>query len=190
MISMRFADSNHIRFRDAVAMIGEGRARQAFARGVNRTGDKGRTKTIRALASQIGLTQAKVKSFGAIRTIRARPSADIEYRIESTGAKIPLKEFSARQFGYGVRAKPWGKSQKFESAFIFAGHPGSGKPVSKGDVFVRTSGSSYPIRKLFGPSVPEEMVKDQSAEAFQDSALDLGPRIAHEVRVITKGIVS
>ena len=190
MISLRFTDNNNIRFSDAVAILGEGKARQAFARGVNRTGDKARTVTIRALAKQVGLTQAKVRAFGAIRTIRARPSAAIEYRIESTGSEIPLKEFSARQFGYGVRAKPWGVSRRFDSAFIFAGTPGSGKFVSAGDVFVRTSSASYPIKRMFGPSIPKEIVQDESAEAFQDAAMDLGQRIAHEVRVITKGIVS
>lgn len=187
--TLRFTDSNHIRFGDAVAILGEGKARTAFRRGLNRVGNTARTKTIRALAKQVGLPQNKVRSFGAIRTRRAN-AARLEYSIEATGRAIPLKEFSARQFGYGVRAKPWGTSRRFESAFIFAGSPGSGQFVSNGDVFIRTSSASYPIRKLFGPSIPEEIVKDQSAEAFEDAALDLGPRIAHEVRVITKGIVS
>jgi hypothetical protein len=187
--TLRFGDSNHIRFADAIAAIGEARVKRAFSRAINHTGRKMGTRVIRALAPQVGLTQAKVREFGNIFHRRANV-ANLEYRLKSSGTAISLREFNARQFGYGVRAKPWGQSQQFKSAFIFAGFPGSGNPVSGGHVFVRTSGSSFPINMLHGPSIPKEIVRGDSADAFGEVGRDLEPRIAHEIRAITNGIVS
>lgn len=189
IITVRLQGQGHIRFRRAVRMLGEGKAKKAFTRALNHTGAIVRTRVIRALAPQVGLSQAKVRQLGAIREQRARASG-LEYKIESSGAAISLREFSARQFGYGVAAKPWGQRRRFESAFIFAGHPRSGNPVSGGHVFVRTSSSSFPIKKMFGPAIPKEMVKDESAEAFSDAAARLSPRINHEIRRLTRGVIS
>jgi hypothetical protein len=189
-LSLRFVGNNHIRFADAIEALGNATlARRAFAAGLNHTGAKARTQVVRALSKQVGLTQAKVRRLGGIKATRANPQR-LGYSIGSTGRHIELKEFSARQFSFGVRAKPWGRSQRFESAFIFAGTPRSGQPIAGGSVFRRTSGESFPIQRLFGPAIPNELVKDESARAFEDASLELGPRIAHEVRRLTRGVVS
>lgn len=180
---------NHIRFEQAVEKLGDRkRAHDAFRRGINHTGDKAKTRVIRALAKQMGLTQRKLKDSGAISTHRANFD-NLEYTIKASGREIPLKEFGAKQFRYGVRAKAWGSSRQYRGAFIFAGNFRSGKFVGGGHVFKRVGKASKPIEKLYGPSIPKEMVKDQSQQAFADVALEVGPRIEHEVSRLTGGVV-
>lgn len=161
----------------------------ALSRALNRTGQRAATGVVRALARQTGLSQTKVRALGEVTRRRAAPH-DLAFLIRSKGGHIPLRHFGAKQFGYGVRAKPWGRSQRFESAFIFAGTPRSGQPVGGGNVFIRTTGSSYPIRILHGPAVPKEIVKDQSREAFEDASGTLPARLAHEIANITRQAIT
>ncbi|WP_223478735.1 hypothetical protein [Oricola indica] len=190
VLAIRIEGKGMPRFTEAFQQLGtEKRAHSAYRRGVNRVGRKAFTATRRALAKQVGLSQTKTVALGNIRTTSANFQS-LRFLIESTGATLSLKEFSAKQFGYGVRAKPWGRSQRFPHAFIFAGHPKSGRPVAGGHVFKRTGSSSLPIEKLWGPSIPKEIVKDESRDAFQTTARELPDRIRHEIRAMTKGAVT
>lgn len=190
-MDLRFGNSEHIRFADAIEKLGSERAAvTAYRRGINRTGDKARNQVRKALAKQVGLTQGALKTYGRYGSSRAK-ARDLAYEITSRGTYLPLRIFGARQFAYGVRAKPWGKSQRFPGAFIFAGSPRSGQPVSaRGDVFHRSTSASLPIQRLFGPAVPTEMVKGESAKTFEHTSAELPKRIAHEVRVMTDGVVT
>lgn len=185
---LKFQGSNHIRWEDAVEALGSKNAHNAFRRGINHTGDKARTQVRRALAEQTGLKQRDLKKYGAFDSERANYRR-LSYTITSKGSAVPLKVFGAKQFSWGVTAKPWGVSRRFKGTFIFAGTPTSGKFVGGGHVFHRRTSASLPIERMFGPSVPTEMVQGASKKAFQDAALDLGPRIVHEVKVLTKGVV-
>lgn len=177
------------RFSRAVSALSDKQAQTAYRRAINRVGKQAQTATIRALAPQVGLTQAAVRKHGGIKPKPAR-SGNLQYEINSQGGYLPLHLFAARQFGYGVRAKPWGTSRRFAGAFIFAGSPNSGKFVGGGAVFRRLTTASRPIEMMFGPAVPKEMVTGNSAEAFINAAGALPDRIAHEVRAITKGVVT
>lgn len=190
-VDLRFHGTEHHRFAEAVEKLGSERAAlTAYRRGINRIGDKARNQVQKALAKQVGLSQGALKTHGRYGVSRAR-ALDLAYEISSRGEHLPLRLFGARQFAYGVRAKPWGRSQRFPGVFIFAGTPRSGKPVSAaGDVFHRRTAASLPIERMFGPSVPVEMVKGGSAAAFERTAAELPGRIAHEVRVLTDGIVT
>lgn len=182
-------EGEHARFAEAVTKLGSKAALTAYRRGINRIGDKARTDVSRTLAKQVGLTQGKLKTLGKYGSSRATVR-DLTYQITSRGGYLPLRTFGARQFGYGVRARPWGRSQRYPGAFIFAGHPRSGKPVNASDdVFHRRTSASLPIERMFGPAIPVEMVKGDTANAFARAAADLPKRIAHEVRVMTDWIV-
>lgn len=188
-INLRFDDSgNHIRFADAAAKLGDRRATQAYLRATNHTGDRMRTRVVRALASQTGLTATKLRGLGQPVIHRARPGR-LEYVIRAYGPPIPLKEFGAKQFRFGVRARPWGRTQRFPGAFIYAGKWNSGNPAGGGHVFVRTSGDSLPLELLYGPSIAAELVKDASRQAWEDAQLALGERVEHEIRRLTGGVV-
>lgn len=189
-LHLRYQDGNHIRWSDAVAALGsEKEAHKAYRRGINRTGDKARTKVRRTLAKQTGLKQKDLRKYGALRSKRANLQ-HLGYEITSSGRATSLKIYGAKQFSFGVRASPWGRKQVFKGAFIYAGRWNSGEPVASGHVFLRRTGASLPIDRMFGPSVPAEMAKGATREAFEGEALDLGKRIAHEVRVLTDGVVT
>lgn len=57
-----------------------------------------------------------------------------------------------------------------------------------GHVFERTTSARFPIRKLWGPAVPAEMVKDQSKAAFESVVdMELPARVGYEVDAILGG---
>jgi hypothetical protein len=92
------------------------------------------------------------------RSIRSSFS-NLTYTIEARGDYLGLSHFSPKQFGYGVRAKPWGRWQTFDSAFL-VGSLGN-------NAFAREGRARLPIRKLYGPAIPKEMLKDATRDAFE-----------------------
>ena len=161
-------------------MLGEGKARTVYRRAINHTGNKGFTKVKRSLARQVGLPQAQIIKRGSLQKFTA--GTVLEYVISSRGSAIPLKDFKARQFRYGVTASPWGTRRKFKSAFIVAS--------IGGNVFKRSGAARLPIAKMWGPSIPRELVKDETADAFRDVSRDLPKRVNHELIRMTGGKLS
>lgn len=197
-VSLTVSGDGLPRFADAVARIGSRNARRAYVLALNHTGRKVQTAVIRALAKQVGLPSGRLRDLGRIRSTSAEHSSAGEpaFIIRSTGRHLPLGEFRPSQFSYGVRANPWGRAQRFEGAFIFAGNRGSGQRMPSGNVFYNSrrfnpaSGRSNLALPMWGPAIPKEMVKDESAAAFERVSGDLGDRVRHEVRRLTGGVVS
>jgi hypothetical protein len=149
----------------------------ALGRAINHTGDKARTQLSRALVKQTGLKYGRVRA--AVRTLRAG-RLGLVYRIIAKDGWISLKEFGARQTGRGVSAAPWGKRRVFPHTFIA---PGLG-----GHVFERKSKGRTPIRKLWGPAIPAELVKDQSKIAFETTVnAELPARLEREIASLLDG---
>ena len=155
---IRDLDQTRIHFQAAVQRVGEGAATTAFARALNKEGDKIRTKVRRALRHQTGIKAGVIRS--QTKTIPAT-KARLSYKIVATGDHMSLAHFGAKQFSYGVRARPWGRSQQFKSAFIV--------DQLKGEVFIRKSKVRLPIRRLYGPSTPKELIKGASLRTFEGS---------------------
>jgi hypothetical protein len=132
-----------------------------------------RTKTFRALAEQTGLKYGDIRS--AVTTVRAKPSAMHQaYELHARGGYLTLSHFRPAQTREGVRARPWGRSQLFRGAFIVRKLP----PL----VFRREGRARFPIRPLYGPAIPKEMIRGASAEAFdQVVRTELPARLAHEI---------
>ena len=182
------------KFEKAVKQLGSKRkAHTAYRRAVNEVGKSrwtGRQGALKSLTKQVGLkTQKKIIEKGNIKVQQANMS-DLIFSINAQAGRISLKEFSPKQFGYGVRAAAWGRSQKFKSAFIFAGRPGSGILVGNGHVFKRTTSSSTPIEILHGPSIPKEMVEGGSAIAWEGGAKALQVRVHHHIKQMSKGVIT
>lgn len=153
--------------------------RPALARAINHTGDKARTQVARALVKQTG---AKYRAIREAMTSRMASAGTLVYRIVSRGAYMSLKEFDPRQTSKGVSAAPWNKRRVFAHTFIV--------PSLGGHVFERTGRGRLPIRKLWGPAIPKEMLKEQSKEAFETTvATELPNRVEHEIGAILSGIV-
>ena len=155
-VIIRDLDKTRIHFEAAIARLGEQAATRAFNRALNREGDKIRTRIRRSLRQQTGAKASLINR--ETRSIRSSFS-NLTYTIEARGDYLGLSHFSPRQFGYGVRAKPWGRWQKFDSAFL-VGSLGN-------NAFVREGRARLPIRKLYGPAIPKEMLKDATREAFE-----------------------
>ena len=164
--------------------LGPGKAHDAFRRGINRAGNKVWTAVRRAVSKQSGLSQNQVENKGGILRIHATRRS-LEYLIISRGRHLSLKEFKARQVRRGVSAAPWGKRQVFKSAF--------GPRISAlgGHVFHRTGADRLPIKKMWGPAIPREIVKDETRKAFDEIApRELPPKIEHEIRRLMQGTAS
>jgi hypothetical protein len=140
---------------------------QAEARGLNEGGDKVRTAVQRAL-----WRQTSVKNYRSItsrvRTTRAFEGS-LSYTIIATGKGIPIREFPVRLTGAGVVAQVWGVAHQFQRSFGEKDHPGV-------EGFrARLGASRLPIRKFYGPALPKELGKGESANAFYRAASEFVP---------------
>jgi hypothetical protein len=165
-------------------------------RAINHVGDKARTKVVRALVKQTGAKYGTVRR--ALKTHRANFSS-LTYRIVASGGFLPLKEFAARQRRDGVSAAPWGRRVVFRQAFISS--------ALGGNVFIRELAHSaegagrveaegaksrvprLPIRQLWGPAIPREILKDETRVAFLHAVdSELVPRAEHELAAVLGGV--
>jgi Prophage minor tail protein Z (GPZ) len=139
-------------------------------RALNHVGDIARTQVKRELAKQTGLTVTVVdKSMRTVRAIPARQS----YEVVATGKPIALREFAARPTRRGVSARPWGQRRVFPGTFIVR--------ALGGHVFRRAGRGRLPIVKLWGPSLPRELLRGKVPEVFEQVVSERLPeRIFHE----------
>jgi len=180
------SDKHLVSFQNAIAALGGKQANLAMVRAVNHTAKKARTQVVRAIARQSSIPYRIVRA--QVRTRLAAPGGAPEAEIRASGRPVSLKHMGARQFGYGVKYKAWGKTQRMEGAFIWAGRLGSGKFVANGHVFLRSTSRSLPIEKQEGPAVAEEMIKDQSERVFKSLVeTDLAARLRHEIGRLLPG---
>ncbi|MFA8385403.1 MAG: hypothetical protein ACEPO2_07245 [Pelagibaca sp.] len=161
-VIIRDLDQTRRHFENAVRLVGEEKATKAFNRALNSEGDKVRTLVRRSLRQQTGAKQKVINR--ETKSFRSSFSS-LTYRIEARGDHLGLSHFSPRQFSYGVRAKPWGRSQRFEKAFLITS--------LHDNVFVREGKDRLPIRKMFGPAIPKEMVQDATRDAFEAAQPDV-----------------
>lgn len=146
-----------------------GRIERAIAEGLNEGGDKVRTQVQRALKTQTGVV--KYSSITSrMRTMRAFPGAalsgvgpsrpaGLQYVIIATGKGIPIEEFRTRLTARGVVSNPWGVRHLFKRSFW---KDGKGKTGFR----ARLTDKKFPIRALFGPSLPKELGQGRALAAF------------------------
>ena len=155
-VIIRDLDQTRRHFENAVRLVGEQEATKAFNRALNSEGDKVRTLVRRSLRQQTGAKQDLINR--QTKSFRSSFSS-LTYTIQAQGDHVGLSHFNPRQFSYGVRAKPWGRSQRFEKAFLITS--------LHDNVFVREGKSRFPIRKMFGPSIPKEIMRDATRDGFE-----------------------
>lgn len=165
------------RFTAMVERLGAGKLRQAEVRALNHVGAKALTAVKRALIAQTSLPRAAVEA--GLAAQKASKANTEEFRIVGTGKRASLRSFAPHQFAAGVRVKIWGRFQRYPHTFIVSS-------LGEGQVFRRVGKSRYPIKKLWGPGIGSELVKDQSKAAFEKVATELEPRLRHEMeRILT-----
>jgi hypothetical protein len=167
-------------------------APEAVQQTINRVGPLALTQVRRALVKQVGLPYGRIKR--EVNPARWATVSNPTFDIRSLGRQIPLREFGAKQLRAGVRASPWGVTRTFAGTFM-ADTPGGGvrdvwKRTRVGpDGSVRTYYTELPIKKLYGPAIPNEMVKGASLAVFQKTARDRLPAEAatQVAKILGKG---
>lgn len=203
MITIQIVGAGLEKFNEAAKSLGsEAKAHRAYSMALNKTVKMVHTGVKRAVAAQMGVTQAAVVKHGGLRIARAS-AGNLVASINASGAYMPLKDFKPKQGGAGVTANPWNNSQLFNGTFMNRGKRARfgigpiGKAKAGGHVFKNTgklnkvSGRKNAIKALWGPSVPNEMVKDESARTFERiSGSQMPKEIDRAVIALTSGAVS
>lgn len=202
MLLMNWQDISGIKqLGNAMGRLNGHQKHLVLQRAVNHTGDKARTKVIRTLAKQTGLNYRVVTK--AVRRGRAwGAGADdasfvdgrgsLTYMLSSKGGDISLKYFKARETRAGVTAAPFGERKLFAGTFIKGGRFPNRTSASglNGHVYKRTGAGRGPLEfQDSGVTIPAEMLKGTSAEAFTSTVdTELPPRVMHEINRLCPGI--
>lgn len=184
---IRPLDDVMARFGKSLARLSAGNAHKVMARAMNYEGRKTFVLVKRVLRKQTSIPRPIIEKSTKFRQAGVRLGGNLEVAIEGRGRELSLKRFGARQFKAGVKATVWGKRQFYRGTFINAGTYNSGQPVAYGHVFHRLSPRSLPIQKVFGPSVPKEMVKGETERAFYSSAELIVNRVGKEIAAVLRG---
>lgn len=185
-VVMRPLDGILARYGNQLGAVGQGQAKRVFVRAVNRVTTSVRSRVTRAVARQSSIPRALVNR-AVRRRLASFKSLSVEGAVFATGGPLSLKYFRARQLTYGVRAKVQAEWKRYPGAFM-GPRPGVLAPSLHGHVFVRTTDRRLPIEKLFGPSVPEELVTGESAKEFERTVNSMLPqRVAHELGRLLPG---
>ncbi len=134
--------------------------KRAQYRAVVHGGGKVNTAVKRAVAAQTGLKARRVSQ--ALSSQRRFAAG--EFRIIGRDSYTTLKEFAPVQGPDGVTASPWGRRTTFDGAFLAT------MPDGSQDAFRREGRARLPIEVLYGPAIPVEMVRDESASTFFTTA--------------------
>ena len=186
IIIVRPLDDVIKRFGNQLGAVGSAKAHKALARAVNRVTNTVHGRVIKAIRKQSDIPTAIVRRQVKKRLASTAEGSVIEGVVWATGSPISLKYFRPRQIKAGTKAKYGGKWHLHKSAFM-GPRPGTVSKKLGGNVFVRTSGNRFPIEKLFGPSVPEELVRGESERIFGETVADMLPaRVAHELSQMLK----
>lgn len=187
-IELKQGDEVLERFANGLGALGDYRARQVMARALNRAGNPSATKVRRAIAKHTSIPYKMVEKGVVVRKAWSGTEAGpgkLSFTLHSTGYRLALRHFRPVEFRYGVRAKVWGKFQRFEGAFMRGGAWPNRKPFEKKgmdqNVWVRTDKARLPIRRMYGPSIPGAMLDAAIVKVWRTATARLGDDIAHEL---------
>lgn len=156
---------------------------KAASRALNRTATSVRTQASRSVAKAMGLTIAPVRKKFFIE--KAKPSR-LTAIVSAVGRPISLIHFAARQVRKGVTAKAWGKRKLYRGAFIAKAKTRSAgeeefRPTAD-QVFVREGKMRLPIKKLWGPGIPQTLAEPEIQTEIEKQVLtQLPQRIEKEI---------
>ncbi len=183
MLGMYWSDVTGIRELDRAMSKLSGRKIRLIGKwSLNRAGSSGREATRLALGKRTGLPARTIRRF--LMPVRATTTR-LEYRLKGKGGDISLKYFKAKETRAGVKAYPFGQKAIFSGTFIKGGKFPSRVVLNmNGHVFARSGSGRLPIKKQkSGVVLPREMVKGESAKAWQTTVAKVLPmRVIHEVK--------
>jgi hypothetical protein len=146
--------------------------RIAGARGLNEHIRQQEKDSIATVSGQTRVPASRVKSISRVRL--TSPSAFMSAAVEFRDKAIPLGEYTYRAWSRsmpGARAGDWG-GKTHKGAFTVSRYGGR--------IFRRTGKSRFPIQQLWGPVLPNELLRRdmpnlRQREAF--AARDLEQRV-------------
>jgi len=156
----------------ALERMGEKKFTRAAHWALGKAGDRGYTASKRSIAKELGLKQAVVAA-----DMRKKMPARFEFVVDAQGARLPLRYYHPRQTKKGVTARIYGRRILHPHAFIIRRYDNN--------VYRRLTRSRFPIKKLTGPAIPIEMVREHSVEAFRDALCKVFP--AELERLVARG---
>lgn len=160
--------------RALMQQLADGKVQLAMARAVKRIGDQAYGRIVKVLSKQVGTTQKAIRK--VVIKSPPVPGRRIAYKIMAASPALSLKEFNPKAASGGVVAGPWGNRRVFPRAFI--------SDVKGGHVYARKGVQRLPIRKLWGPSIAKELLKDQALAEFEKAVAELPARLRHELEAI------
>lgn len=158
---------------------------RVIARAANYEGRKAYTRVKRVLRKQTSIP-AKVVNANTRFIPATTAGGAIQVMITGSGKGISLKEFGARQNARGVTARVWGKAKQFPGGFM-GPRPGAIAAKLKGHAFHRTSKKRHPIKKMFGPGIAKELIKDQTKAEFYAAQPMIIARVGKEIAAVLRG---
>jgi hypothetical protein len=157
------------------------RAPAAIARAENRTGVNVRAAMVPAIAADMGISAARVRSRIDLRN--ATPNR-LVMTIGASARQLPLVEFGARGpvpsrgKGTGVTTTNPGGAKRYPHAFLATVRIGD--PAQRYGVFERKGRARMPIRQLYGPSIWHVFGKHEALG--QARATEMFPKnLEHEI---------
>lgn len=153
---------------------------------VNATARKSKSLINKEIRTELAVTAKVVKSTISIKTEAKGTDLTATVEVKKT-ARIPLRDFGARQNKTGVSAKISKSKGRKDYPGAFQGpKPGAMKISWRGRVFVRTGATRLPIVQLFGPSPWGVMTKgDKLGPSEEQIQAELSKQIERRVRFIT-----
>ena len=174
------------RYGKALGELSGAKAHRVMARALNYEGRRAFVAVKRVLRVQTSIPRPDIEQSTRFQQASTSVGGSLEIAIIGRGKELSLKRFGARQFKAGTRATVWGRRQMFVGAFM-GPRPGTVAARLGGHVYHRTGKSRLPIEKLFGPSVPRELVKDQSKQTFYASTFRIVDRVGKEIAAVMRG---
>lgn len=180
------------RWEAGFARLSAGQARLVLIRALNRAGDSADSRVRTALSRQMGVKRLNVRK--ALKRRRAGGGV-LEYNITGTGKHFSLIDAKGVKRGWmrktvenhavrlqRVSAAAWNAPKPYPGAFMASGAAGTVAGAGATQIFARTGDKRFPLKKLWGPSVPREMERDEVPKAFDRTVEEVLPRrIDHEL---------
>ena len=158
---------------------------KAASRAINRALENARSNFVKDVRESYHLKARDVRD--TIKITRARHN-DLVGEVKSTGSPLPLSSFKVRPSTVNGRRRiplrvSVRKGQVSELDRAFNARVGGGVKV-----FERVGKSRLPIKKLYGPSVPQALGNDQIVNEVAKKAREtLNDRLDHEINRILDG---
>lgn len=153
---------------------------KAQASAINRSLITARAEIVRAVRKEYVIKAEDIRN--TIRVTNASASAPIG-RIKSLGGPIPLVKFDVSKNPVRARVKKTGAKKPIKHAFrqsMGNGYQG---------VWIRAGKERYPLKQLYGPSIPQMIGNENVIKSVEEKALEtLDKRIDHEIdRILEAG---